>query len=159
MARHKVYYKGVVVSLVNPCLPHGLSVHQKCSNYALTNLLFSFYRFVWIIDLLVILLSPHPGAPKCPSTPKVLWAKDCAPTPSLFVVFTFGFAVESMKEFGGASLEEFLMLCSMLWTSCFSFLSIKIYVCTWLDFLIVNMVSKLRLFDEKVERDLELESL
>jgi hypothetical protein len=36
------------------------------------------------------------------------------------------------------NLEEFLMLCSMLWASCFSFLSIKIYVCTWLYLLFVN---------------------
>jgi hypothetical protein len=52
-----------------------------------------------------------------------------------------------------------LDLCSMLWSSCFSFLSINIYVCIWLNFLFVNMVLELRLFDEKVERDLELESL
>ncbi len=36
------------------------------------------------------------------------------------------------------NLEEFLMLCSMLWASCFSFLSINIYVCTWLNLLFVN---------------------
>jgi hypothetical protein len=36
------------------------------------------------------------------------------------------------------NLEEFLMLCSVLWASCFSFLSIKIYVCTWVDLLFVN---------------------
>ncbi len=36
------------------------------------------------------------------------------------------------------NLEEFLMLCFMLWTSCCSFLSIKIYVCTWVDLLFVN---------------------
>jgi hypothetical protein len=33
----------------------------------------------------------------------VLQAKECAPTLSLFVVFTFGLIVESIKEFGGAS--------------------------------------------------------
>jgi hypothetical protein len=33
----------------------------------------------------------------------------------------------------------------------------KIYVCTWLHFLFVNMVSKLKLFNEKVERDLKLD--
>jgi hypothetical protein len=41
----------------------------------------------------------------------------------------------------------------------YSFLSIKLYVCTWVDLLFVNMVLEFRLFDEKVERDLELESL
>jgi len=40
----------------------GLSVHQKCSNYALTNLLFGLCRFVWVIDLLVTLSSPYPKA-------------------------------------------------------------------------------------------------
>jgi len=51
------------------------------------------------------------------------------------------------------------MLCSMLWTSCFSFLLIKIYVCTWLNLLFVNMVLEFKLFDEKVEKDLKLENL
>jgi hypothetical protein len=45
MVNHRKYYKGegdglpqvrVAVSLVSPCM----FVHQKCSNYALTNLLF-----------------------------------------------------------------------------------------------------------------------
>jgi hypothetical protein len=36
------------------------------------------------------------------------------------------------------NLEEFLMLCFGLWGSCFSFLSIKFYVCTWIDLLFVN---------------------
>jgi len=57
------------------------------------------------------------------------------------------------------NLAEFLMLCFVLGALCCSFLSIKIYVCISIDLLFVNMVSKLRLFGEKVERDLELESL
>ncbi len=57
---------------------HGSFVHQKCSNYELTNLLFDLCRSVWIIDLLVSLPSPHPKAPTRPSTPKVLWAKEHA---------------------------------------------------------------------------------
>jgi hypothetical protein len=50
---------------------HGLSVHQKCSNHALTNLLFGLCRFVWIIDMLVTQPSPilelqhAPLPPKC----------------------------------------------------------------------------------------------
>jgi hypothetical protein len=47
----------------------------------------------------------------------------------------------------------------MLWASCFSFLSIKIYVCTWLDLLFVNMVLDLKLFGEKIERDLKVKGL
>ncbi len=37
----------------------GSSVHQRCSNYTLTNLLFGLCRSMWVIDLLVNLLSPH----------------------------------------------------------------------------------------------------
>jgi hypothetical protein len=36
----------------------------------------------------------------------VLRAREHAPTPSPSVVFTFGFAVESIKELGGASLFQ-----------------------------------------------------
>jgi len=37
-----------------------------------------------------------------PFYPKVLRAKKRAPTPSPFVVFTFGLIIESIKELGGA---------------------------------------------------------
>jgi hypothetical protein len=50
----------------------GLSVHQKCSNYALTNLLFGLCRSVGVIDLLVTFPSPYPKVLTCPSTPEVL---------------------------------------------------------------------------------------
>ncbi len=60
--------------------------------------------------MLVILLNPHPRALACPSTPKVLRAKERAPTPSPFVIFTFGFVVESIKDFGGVSLATLLGL-------------------------------------------------
>ncbi len=82
---------------------HGLSMHQKCSNYALTNLLFGLCRSVWVIDLLVILPNPHLEALTCPFTPKVLRARERAPTPYLSIVFTFRFVDESNKEFWGAS--------------------------------------------------------
>jgi len=52
--------------------------------------------------LLVIFPSPHPKAPAHPFTPKVLRARECAPTPYPFVIFTFRIIVESTKEFGGA---------------------------------------------------------
>jgi hypothetical protein len=53
----------------------GLSVHQKCSNYALTNLLFGLCKFVWISDPLVIHCSPHPRALTHPSTLEMPWTK------------------------------------------------------------------------------------
>jgi hypothetical protein len=68
---------------------YGSSVHQKCSNYALTNLLFGLCKSVWVIDLLIIYPSPHPEIPARPSTPKMLRAKEHAPTPFPFVVFIF----------------------------------------------------------------------
>ncbi len=73
----------------------------KCSSYTLTNLLFGLCRSVWIIDLLVNLPSPHPGVLARPSTPKVLQAKEQAPTPFPSVVFTFGLTIESTKKLGG----------------------------------------------------------
>jgi hypothetical protein len=38
---------------------YGLFVHQKWSNYALTNLLFGLCRSIWIIDPLIISHSPY----------------------------------------------------------------------------------------------------
>jgi hypothetical protein len=75
----------------------------KCSDYALTNLLFGLYRSVWIIDFFVHLPSPHHGALACTSTPKVLQAREHAPIFFLSVVITFGLTVESIKELGGGS--------------------------------------------------------
>jgi hypothetical protein len=67
---------------------YGSFVHQKRSNYALTNLLFGLYRSVRVIDLLVTHRSPYLGAPTCCSTPEVLRARERTPIPYPFVVFT-----------------------------------------------------------------------
>jgi hypothetical protein len=58
----------------------------KCSNYALTNLLFGLCKFVWIIDSLIICPSPHPEALARPSTPKC-----CEPmsVPQLLILSMF----------------------------------------------------------------------
>jgi len=57
VASHRVYYKGeghgfpqvwAMVNLVSPCLPWFIRA-PKCSNYALTNLLFGLCWYVWII--------------------------------------------------------------------------------------------------------------
>ncbi len=47
-----------------------LFMHQKCSNYALTNLLFSLCRSIWIIDLLATRCNPYPRALTCPFYPQ-----------------------------------------------------------------------------------------
>jgi len=83
----------------------GSSMHQKCSNYALTNLFFGLCRFVWIINQLVTHLNHHFKAPTRPFTLEVLQARERIPTPFSSVVFTFGLAFESYEEFGGASIS------------------------------------------------------
>ncbi len=65
---------------------HGLSVHQKCSNYALTNLLFGLCKFLWIVDMLVTHPISHPEVPTHPSTPEVLQVKECT---QLFILALF----------------------------------------------------------------------
>jgi hypothetical protein len=57
-----------MMSLVN-VYARGLFVHQKCSIYALINLLFYLCRSVWIIGPLVIRLSCHLGASAHPLYP------------------------------------------------------------------------------------------
>jgi len=81
-------------------------MHQKCSNYALTNLLFGLCRSMWIIELLVTLPGPHFKAPARPFIPKVLRAKERAPTPYPSTIFTFRLAIETTKKFGGASIID-----------------------------------------------------
>jgi hypothetical protein len=44
----------------------------------------------------------------------------------------------SLCIFRDKNLGELLMLCFVLWVLCCSFLSIKSYVCTWVDLLFVN---------------------
>jgi hypothetical protein len=79
---------------------HGLSMHQKCSNYALTNLLFGLCRSMRIIDLLVTLPSPHPEALTCPSTPKMLGTKKRTPTPHPSIVFTLDSHLNLSRSLG-----------------------------------------------------------
>jgi len=110
MAMHKIYYKGEGdgfpkfgpwwVLWVHVCSWHVRA--SKCSNYTLTNLLFGLCRYVWVIDLLINLLSPHLEGLAHPSTLEVMWAKEHASTFSPSVVFAFGLVVESIKELGGA---------------------------------------------------------
>jgi len=109
VAKHKEYYKGegggfpqvwAVVSLVSFVFACDWSVHQKCSNYALTNLLFSLCKSTWIIDLLVTHSSPHLGALAHPSTPGMLWTKERAPTLYPFVVFTLDSHLNLSRSLG-----------------------------------------------------------
>jgi len=111
IARHREYYNGKVLASPKFGLWWILWVHvcpwlvraTKCPNYALSNLLFGLYRSMWVIDLLFNLSTPHHRVLTRPFTSKVLRAKEHAPIPFFCVTFTFGFAVESIKELGGAS--------------------------------------------------------
>jgi hypothetical protein len=95
VARHIEYYKGEGDGFPSKSrlwwvlwvhVARVLFVHQKCSNYALTNLLFGLCKSMWIIDPFVTCPSLHLGAPTCPSIPKVLWAKERTLTPCPFVI-------------------------------------------------------------------------
>jgi hypothetical protein len=66
----------------------GSFVHQKCSNYALSDLLFCLCMSMWIIESLVTRLSPHLEALACPFTLKMMRAMECTPTPYPLVIFT-----------------------------------------------------------------------
>jgi hypothetical protein len=117
MAKHIEFYKGgrwwLPSSLgrdefYESVFTRGSFVHQMCSNYALTNLLFGFCRSVWIIDSLVTCPSPHFGALAHPSTLEVLRAKERTPTLYPSIVFTFRLVVLFIKEFESASLSLLL---------------------------------------------------
>jgi hypothetical protein len=52
------------------CVCPWLVYAPKCSNYALTNLLFGLCKFVWVIEVLVNLPSPIPKLQHAPLPPK-----------------------------------------------------------------------------------------
>jgi hypothetical protein len=105
VAKYREYYKGEgggfpqVQAVVHGA--HAPSVHQKCSNYALTNLLFGLCSFMWIIDPLVVHCNSHLEALTHPFTFEMLRTKERAPIPCPFVIFTFGLVIESIQEFKG----------------------------------------------------------
>jgi len=76
----------------------------KCSNYALTNLLFGLCRSMWVINLLVILPNPYLEALAHPSTPEVLWTEERTFNSSFFRCFHLGLTFKSIKELESASL-------------------------------------------------------
>jgi hypothetical protein len=101
VAKHRKYYKGG-----RWCLPpspnhsescesmfaHGSSVHQKCSNYALTNLLFGLCKSVWTIDLLNTRPNPHSKAPDTPLPPKCYKPRSI---PQLLILSLFSFWIRN----------------------------------------------------------------
>jgi hypothetical protein len=87
---------------------HGSFMHQKCSNYALTNLLFGLCKFVWIIDSLVTRPHPHLGALARPSTLKCYEPKS-VPNSLSFYCFTLDPHLTRSRSLGvhHSSLLEF----------------------------------------------------
>jgi hypothetical protein len=83
----------------------GSSYHQKCSNYALTNLLFGLCRSVWdwcLSPFLVLI----PELQHAPLPFKVLQAREHAPTLCPSIIFTLGLPIESIKELGVALINS-----------------------------------------------------
>jgi hypothetical protein len=109
MARHREYYKGEG-GVFPQSLDHGEScefvfardeyVHQKCSNYAITNLLFGLCRFVSVIDLLITLPNPYLITLARPSTPEMLRTMERTPTLHSFVVFTIDSHLSLLRSLG-----------------------------------------------------------
>jgi len=129
-------------------------MHQKCSNYALTNLLFGLCKFVWIIDLFVTCFSPHPGTLTCLSTFKALWIRECIPTLS-FVIFMFGFTFEFYKEFGGMLVGMLYIWSTNLFSTCEKLLKILSFtICTdvnrflWITFNSYKSCHLMRFFSK-----------
>ncbi len=78
-----------------------LFLAPKCSNYAITNLLFGLCRPVWVNKLLVNLPSPILELQHAPlPPPKVLWAKEHAPTPYSSVVFALDSHLSLLRSLG-----------------------------------------------------------
>jgi hypothetical protein len=78
----------------------GSFMHQKCSNYALTNLLFGLWKFTWIVNLLITCSSPHPETTTRSSTLEVLRIRKCALTPYLSIVFTLDSHLNLSRSLG-----------------------------------------------------------
>jgi hypothetical protein len=124
MERHKVYYKGegggfpqvwVVVSLVSPSLPvtRPSTKSAQTMHWPTCCLV-----YVYLCESLmrVTLPSPHPGAPTRPSTPKVLRARERAPTLCSFTIFTSDSHLSSSKSLGvrqNHGHQDYLDLCRL----------------------------------------------
>jgi hypothetical protein len=83
---------------------YGSSMDQKCSNYALTNLLFGLCRFVRVIDLLVILPNPILELQHAPLPVN----QGVYPNSSFFCCVHLGLTFESIKELGGVYSKAYL---------------------------------------------------
>jgi hypothetical protein len=107
MINHKEYYKGEGgdfhqiwghVEFCESMYACGLSMHQKCFNCALINLLSSLCTTIWIIDLLVILPSSHPRAPTRLFLPPKCY--ELGNIPQFFFLSMFSLSNSHLKVWG-----------------------------------------------------------
>ncbi len=120
-----------MVSLVSPCLPVA-SMYQKCSNYALTNLLFSLCRLVWIIDLLVTHLNPISELQHAPLPSKCYEPRTCSNSFSFQCFHLWTCSWIHQRVWGCINI------CRFRWYP---------YICTYLHIYVCSLcISKLPLF-------------
>ncbi len=85
---------------------------------------------IWFVQVhvnnwcLSLFLNPHPGAPACPSTPKVFRAGEHAPTLYSFIVFTSNSHLSQSKSLGARHNIPNVIL---NWNTCEFRLKISIY--------------------------------
>jgi hypothetical protein len=89
----------------------GLSVHQLCTNQFVV-------WFVWIIDLLVIRPSSHPGTPAHLSTPEVLWTKERTLIPYPFSIFTLDSQLSLPRSLRVHQFASVLLCKSLVYYCC-----------------------------------------
>ncbi len=90
VAKHRKYYKGgrwwlpLSSGRGESCefmYAHVSFMHQKCLDYALTNLLFGLCKSMWIIDPFITHFNLHPGVPTHPNTLEMLQIRGRTPIP------------------------------------------------------------------------------
>jgi hypothetical protein len=84
-------------------MPWFVRVHQKCSNYALTNLLFDLYMFMWIIDSLVLV--PISKLQHAPFILEVMWNREHNPNCLFFYYFHFWTCIWILQGLWGCIKE------------------------------------------------------
>jgi len=120
MAKHREYYKGKVVASPKS-KPWWVLWICVCLWFVNAPKMVQLCKFVWVIDLLVILPNPYFRTPTCPSTPKMLWAKECTPIPHSFVVFTLDPHLSPLKNLGMCH-QWYMMWYKMVFVGRFRFM-------------------------------------
>jgi hypothetical protein len=126
MVCHKEYYKGRWWFPPSPKCDEsfesvyacGSSLHQKCSNYALTSLLFNLCKSIWMIDLLFIHPNPHPKSPTRLSYPQSAMNQRAYPNSFFFHCFHFGTCIWVFQRVWGCAIQFLFPLATQ--STCYS---------------------------------------